>query len=434
MRFLTAGSRLVAIPPHSAFLILLLCGFALVFVSYGLGIHSIYLVNATTPPEGHQVGYLYALNWSINYAILLPLSALFALSCVGLTRDTIQDLLDSKMVVTVGDFAVADPEEVLGLWKSRLGRVASWSIPLIAAIAIYLSYEEWYRTNFRPLLLSSEPDQGSIDWGIGVILIQQDSTYAIRLLNAFFDLVAFSLQALLITLIVSFFVVMFSFAWFVYSDLAKQKYHIVPNLRSDDPRLGFEVFGTFLNEMIITAFAMYSMGYLSRLQNIYLRCSSSPSLIDFVKEDIIDGASSIKQDADNIKDLLSTEPAQAACPGYVPLDLADIVALMCTGLSALVVLMIVVLSIRETAKLARWRAKNYLTRHGVLPHLVGMLPELLNERLKNMVVWPLQWPKLNTFLVLCAGAVGALIFYRVGLLVLGLLLPLLIRRMIGEFT
>jgi hypothetical protein len=156
---------------------------------------------------------------------------------------------------------------------------------------------EWFLNNFLRLVhLAKVPAHSDYDWGLAGLMAGWPFSY--RLANALFDLLAFTTEILLIGSLMAFFIVVLDLGRIMPSGRRGETLLLVPDLTSDDNRLGFEEFAAPLQQLLGVALIAYLICYLVRLEGAYMASSNSASLAAFVDGDIFKG---IKQAASSPK-------------------------------------------------------------------------------------------------------------------------------------
>jgi hypothetical protein len=402
------------LPPIQACLAAALIGGLLIFLSYLVGIHSVQIELASQEDAAkRQVGYIYAPNWSVNYAAVFPFMLLLMLESVQLIPRTLATLSRRGMFLNENWRPVAS-SRIDKLWRERIDKASRLPMLIILTMAIFLSFEEWYRTNFRPLIISeNEISEAARDWGVGAVLVGESSLQA-RLANLTFDFLCFTLQAVFIFYVMTYFCTMAYLSIFIRDDLSKDKIQLVPDIHSHDSRRGFEIFEPVLNSMLLAGLFAYIMAYFSRLQNIYLHCPHERSLWEFIREDIIRGISSEK--------IFAPFAIDPTCQNALPIEPINIIVIVCTLISMISVLIIIVWTLRNAAEGAKGRLEERLAKRGIPKHLNDVGMEAIQNRLNHMDFWPFRYIGLNLLLAFLAFGAISLVFYRVGLFVLGVAL------------
>lgn len=396
-----------------------LVGFSLIIASYLLDLHSVEI-------DGREVGYFAAINWSVNYAIFFPFMLYFMMKSLH-SVETILAALSEKRMLWKKDYQAVEPGVLQELWWERVRHVVRRYLPIAIIFAGFVSYEEWFRTNFSPLILyGAEYIEGAKDWGVAALFTGDQGTWSLAL-NAAFDFVCFSVQAALIFCLAGYFLLMVEFARLVSSDskhFKRSGIFLIPDVKSDDKRRGFEEFEPLLTELLFASLFAYILAYLSRLQYAYLSCLSESSLWGFIKNDILTGM--------NLKGDGQLFNLQTACESAFPMQLAGVLMLSLTLLVLLVLIFIVFHTIRETAKRARRVLQNHAAAGVDTDTAIGVPAKQVLERLGEMQIWPMDYPRFNMLLILSIFGITALFAYRIGLIVLGVVLATVIVKLVSQ--
>jgi len=104
-----------------------------------------------------------------------------------------------------------------------------------------IAYYEWWNNNYLRLMFGSCADchPSDYDWGLaGIIPTAGDLVF--RRKNAALDFIAFTCEALLLGAVVLFFLYMLDVSQVLPSREGRVSARLPPNLRSADPRRGFQ--------------------------------------------------------------------------------------------------------------------------------------------------------------------------------------------------
>ena len=154
-------------------------------------------------PVDREVGYLAAPNWSLAYAVFFPASLYLMTKSLQGIADALDSLHVRRMVRNV-DMQVVQESVLTESWmrgtstRSRLLVIFAATIPTIYSIG------EWLPFNLLRLVHSPfapKTEHSDFDWGLAGIMhapCQPEWSPIHRLINAGFDLLAFSTEGLLI--------------------------------------------------------------------------------------------------------------------------------------------------------------------------------------------------------------------------------------------
>ena len=430
--------------PYYALFAGLLPGFALIFGSLILHIATWTARAPHFADKDREVGYLAALNWSIAYAILFPILLYLMVNTISGLANALDRLHGRGMLHEIDPDALNDPLTAVDLGKVKLQAVRSciltrnWLLGtpvrkrllIIFAIMIPAAFgaTEWFFNNFLRLIhIAPVPSHSDYDWGLAGLMPllpgAPEWTLLHRLANAAFDLLAFTTEVLLISSLIAFFIVVLDLGRVVPTGRRGEAHLLLPDLKSPDRRLGFEVFSDPLGNLLGVALIAYLICYLVRLEGAYMANSSS-SLADFVSDYILAG---VRQAAK------SPTPAHLVDAFVGLFNLGDqqirgALAWMMSVLVAVFSLSAVVLTVQGAAASAQTTAMDRL-KNGNLD-LDGQTPKNATDKLKSMAIWPLGYLKLNLLLFWIFLAVLTLILYRIGLFVAGIVSFALFLRMV----
>lgn len=410
------------VQPYHFLLAGLIPGFALIAGSMVLHIDSVWAVSPAYANTSREVGYLWALNWSLSYALLFPiLLFLTANTLSGLALAL--DRLHSHGMVRAQSFLLAPPGSLTDAWlvgnDVRKWLMITFSVVTPTAIGLV----EWLNNNLLRLIRPpSILEPWNYDWGLAGII--RDWSLAHRLINALFDLAAFITEALLIASLVAFFIAVLDLGRIIPSGKINEDFRLIPDFKSKDKRLGFEAFEDPLENLLAAAFVAYLICYLVRLQGAYMASKTASSLADFVTSDIIQGV---------VQAASKPSPQVLASTFSHLLNLGDqqtrgVLAWLLSVFLAVFSLTAVVMTVRAAAKSAKLNGYEALNGNAL-----GLSPgenAAASRKLDRMVVWPLGYLRLDALLFWIAIAVGTLLLYRVGLFIAGFVAFTLFFRLI----
>ena len=206
--------------------------------------------------------------------------------------------------------------------------------------------------------------------------------------------------------------------------LKQAKIFLIPNVKSKDKRLGYGDFEPLLTEVLFASLFAYILAYLTRLQNAYLHCLSETSIWEFIKHDILAGMQT--------KEIASLFNLQISCPNALQPELADVLMMALTLLAFMVLVFIVFNTIRSSADDARRHLRHYTEEHAHTEQQLGVSVDVVSQRLDEMQIWPVSYLKFNILLVICVLGILTIFAYRMGLVILGAVLALLVARFIAR--
>ena len=195
--------------PQYVFIATLLLGLLVVLLSLAL---NVFTFTARTPYVNAQitereVGYAAAVNWSVTYTILFPITACLMIGILNKVHSVLHALEGQGMIRDVKNLRRKSADPFLHAWVAgtRFRKV----LLIMLAVVFCLSGLAWvngFRNNFLRLLHVGGPTAGpsDYDWGLATLMVK-DSSLISRLANAFLDLLAFSCEGLMIGSVLAFF-------------------------------------------------------------------------------------------------------------------------------------------------------------------------------------------------------------------------------------
>jgi hypothetical protein len=376
---------------------------------------------ATCDPR--QVGYLWAPNWSLTYAILGPLGLFLMLEALKGTRSALNYLFTSDMV---RDDNRKPVKEELSSHSWAIGTKARrWFFLTFALIVpALLAYPEWYSHNFLRLMASKCSNCGpsDYDWGLATIINQQGAPNWVA--NSVFDFLAFTCEALLIGSVVLCFLYLLDVNQVLPGPEGRINNVLWPNLRSTDPRRGFQEFEDPLQLMLNASLVFFIVCYFIRVNRIYMRHVECSSITDFIQHDITSLVSEkvLELKGSELLSVLFYAPSQ---PKYQ--EFFGGIALLLISFFSLGVIS---LTVGKSARRAKANALGYYD----LPDstsLFGLDAEEERKRAQEMTTWPLEWRyfQLDALLAIMGIAVASLYYYRIGLYVMIVVIAALLARL-----
>jgi len=416
-------SRLARLQPGLAAFAVLAMGFVMVAVSFFWHFGSTTASNVTRGGTEviKEVGYGSAFNWSVGLTLLLPAAILYLCKAYDAFIRVVRDLAERGMALS----KTLDPvptDELRGEWTKILDSRRKWLMVLVLVGTLF-SLWEWWESSAGPLWANQVKQAKEWDWSVGAMLDDsgesQSAPTGARFRNGLLSLLAFLGQSLIIAVILTFvYQTILASAFFTRLASPDGPYRLIPNAKSQDPRRGFEGLSDFLEYSLILVAILYFQFYLSRIQNIYLR-SDAENILSFVHRDLVKGLLT------NPLDLGATVEVvrQGLDPSEAPLDYTSIMV----SLAAFGVMMVAAFMIGSTVRGAARSAKRELlaltdTKPEAVQAVVGLGKEEIQRSMENMVFWPVNYLRAGQFFGLVLLGVFCIFFYRLGVILLGLVL------------
>ena len=400
----------------------MILGFLLVAASFILGIGSttVRAADANHTEVVKEVGFALAPNWSIVACLLLPAALLYLCKAYRSFPLVLRHLAVNKMAVTA-DLGPLAPTDLDALWRRQLKRYAR---PLLALIGVgfVVSLWEWATNSLLPLALRDPGKAPELDWSLGVLFDAlghpAHAGFWHLIGNGAFSFVAFLAQGIILGALLTFLYIELTVATFV-TDLSRPEgaHRLLPDLRSCDDRLGFESFGSFIETSLVFVGILYTIFYLSRIQNIYLRTSDA-SILDFVSQRLVAGI------VKNPLDLgAKVEIFKSGMDHTDSLDYSSLMVALGTFAVLLVAIFMIVSTVRDSAVRARDELGRCLTESPEPTlRLLGLTREQAEARLAQMVFWPVRYIRAREFFAVALMGAICIIFYKLAMILFGLLI------------
>ena len=384
---LSVLSRLQKQTPGQVLMVGLFSGSILVLLSFLLGIA---LVEES--PGGKLVGYAAAPNWSLTFVIAFPLFGYFVTRVLRGTGGALGKLAP-MLVENDGSRATDGANRISGIHKRFVRSWSAWADALFA-ICVIASWIEWFAFSLGPLLGVVKVSER--DWSVAL----NGQGAAMEALNAAFALLAFTMQGVWAGIFFAYIAYLLAFEATV-SELTDRKKppHLVPDFDINDERGGFGRLGVLIESMLSAFAAVYIALWFSRLQNLFLRSSSTTAMDMFLSE---------------WRESLS-EPTQVLDWIFAGWRDAGDYSSVAVILGALLVLLISVgmplFSLRNCALASQLHAHELLSGSWAPK---GHTPDEAKQILSKMKVFPILYPSIKQLIALAALALAALVFFRLG--------------------
>lgn len=370
-----------------------------------------------------QVGFGLALNWSVGLCILFP----FFVYCVCETVNgglwALDELVRRKMIVS-HTWTTPSATFMRGLVKKRTVTliVVIVAVTVLTTGFVVLQYYRvvgrFYDGSFRPF--SFTDPQNEADWSIAAPICeftgekseQCKTILQYRNLNGWFAATAYAYLVYLGAIsAISFMCAFGLYVRFIFAaDVRQAKLRVLPDLRSTDPRRGFDVLEDFFTHAIIGCFVLFAMGYLVTLQNVYLRQPAKdlasfflPLMPDKVEWDTAKLIGIIRSGAELI--LVNGETVAVSVLGLVFMALVVASAAAALGRAA-----------RRGAAVVQDQLDRAPLEPGFSAHLthIGIAPEEARRALVGIQYWPMRWPALTTTIAWLVLGIIATLFVNFG--------------------
>jgi hypothetical protein len=288
-------SKITAVQPALVAFPIFFIGFFLVAVSFflDLGTVKVSVTDLRNVNIIKEVGYGSAINWSLTIALFLPAAVLYLIKSFRSFSSALRNMSKRKMILKNNFTCVVSEQELLSQWHSSLDRYKQWIVVLVG-IGVFFSLWEWYDYSAKPLFLNNIEFASEWDWSVGALLndngLPIKAQWFDRLKNSALSFAAFSCQGIIIAVVIAL-VFQALIAASLFSSLSQNDnkgFSLIPDPKSDDRRKGFEVLSEYIEHLLLLVGVLYTIFYMSRLQNIYLR-STFTNIIEFIQQDLLIG-------------------------------------------------------------------------------------------------------------------------------------------------
>ena len=418
---------LLILPPPLVGIALSVVGATFVLVSAFLGIAEFqYLLDiGDTQPVSKEVGFLWAINWSVSLVIVYPAIAGVGLHALREMAALPERLTRRRMLVDAG-FRAA--KQGFGDTEIRRALRRGMGVGLVLLVA-FCSYALWeFQTVIGAHFDTGQPFPSIIpmdhpfqerDWSVAALLPTIDGILPDRTANYVFALLVYVwLVGFGSTLVLTIFITFVLVAAAIYRLSSRTDgLRIVPDLRDPpgrrryDHRCGFEVFERLFRYSMMVVLLSFVALYLVNLQNTYIR-QPDAHILDYLVPDT---------------SFPNGVMAGLVGGGGVRSALANLNGALSTAVGGLLFAMIV-FGLAITLRIGARQAHLLMTER--IEDEEEPLPVFLEEtdradaleRLDNMRFWPVRWLGINRILVAIVLAGISLVFHKIGMIVVVLAL------------
>lgn len=377
-------------------------------------------------PVMKEVGYLSAINWAFGLGVFFPVMLYFVLTAMesldkALERALAAGMLRRKKGATGRTADVIVRER----WDATL-RTASRYVGFLFTVGFLFSMAEWWTNSGQQLSAHSLDGlaSGEYDWSVAALVLKQ-GVAPTPMANGVFSCIVFTLLqggfiaalGLLITFMLA---INNFFSWL--SDERKQlkaiannaktpnkpaqrKDEIVVvtlNLKSKDPRLGFEFFEDAVAKVLLAASFAFCVFYSSRLWNVFLHNGFDHDVGDFFKRYVLLGL------ANDGKKTAWIDNAREAIHGMAvaAMDFSSVLVTVAALSVFLIVASLPSIVLNKAANEARENTKK------------RKLTPANQTKLTQLQTWPLGYPSQTILWLGIVLAVVTMFFYPLGVVFL----------------
>ena len=191
---------------------------------------------------------------------------------------------------------------------------------------------------------------------------------------------------------------------------------LLPDLRSDDRRLGFQALEPLVINMLYAGLAYYAVFFTTRVHFLFAAQHVYPDVYGYVSNEVLLGlVADIKAIATGrAADVLAIGPLQEMSPMVSALALFALL---------LLAVLVPILVLRQAAQRASARHRAFLDEGSARVVGVGR-PSVEEQRAKlgAMRVWPLEYPREVMLIAFVAATAAAFVFYRLTFVLVAALL------------
>ena len=421
--------------PISIALVALACGIMLFLASIALHIEFV-SYRLPNDPLSKEVGFLPAVNWSIGLVILFPATLFSMMITVQRFERTLATLRGHHMLAQA-DWTPATHAQEVG-FIDRIWRNATPIGLFFFLVGLTTMAWDWWSVVGQPLshcgsTLPISPAAVDVhyelDWSVSSLFTHISSDKLPTCLeNQIFSAAAYTLMAFESAAVLSFFGVLIGVASEIYA-LSDQKRGLllIPNATDKDRRRGFQLFAPFFMGVLTTTLLGYLSCYFMRIQNLYLRDVKFHRIDEMLLRPITESASSFSHLPDSPQQVISYLANSVSDIGDALFDSGRFYDVNSYEGALILLIVIFVVAASLVAVLRNAAQEGRTTLHLALADghkkkmveaYYGLNSAVIVRRIseKQMDVWPLHWPNLNSFIVFMSLGFACFFFYRLGLI------------------
>jgi hypothetical protein len=393
-------------PPIAIAGVAVLIGVLLMFGSLVAGVNS-FSYPGNSFSHSKVYGYWYAVNWSLNYVLVIPIAIYCAANTFDCIRELISTLVASGMIIRP-ESSLTD-RETIDNWHD-FGRTPLIFALVLSGIAFVASWSEYYYSCFilgRHLADLGKLGGPILSWAVAPYF-NGGSIVGARV----FGFIAFTAEGCVASVFIIFVAIMLAFSsWIFHFTSNGVAEELVPDLKSTDPghRNGFERFEPLVVNLLFALLFFFGVFFLTRLDSAFVR-SPHADIFDFAAKDLGQGFISR-----NTNEKIPHGPMELADEevGYSIMAVGSAM-----GITLFMAFLVPSFILWRSAQISCSRASANLSRLQ-LPQRTGLTADEIRSKLKEMTFWPLKYPRpaeLTLFLLL-GGA--CFIYYNLTLFLIG---------------
>jgi hypothetical protein len=397
-------ARLSGTSPFLPAIGMFIFGTGIFLLSFPLGL------SAVSCPSGKEAGYVYEINWFLNFMLVLPCAFYLAGLTITAIVDAIKRLAAERMFVSpTGVFLT--PDEALESWY-ELGPMLLMVCGVLSLIAMGQALGEWYSHSYRPiadhLAFQKLDPEYSCAWSVATVI---DPSAVSPWVNSLFAFVTYLGQGLASSFYLSMVSVVLAFAYWLDRFNRQSKLpDLIPGLDSSDGRLGFEHLEPFVHNLFAASLGFTVALFLIRLQFLYFGpLTKAPSVYAFVMNDVALGF------FHGIKEIFGGDASLFDAGHRLVWSTVGSIA------AFLILLVVSLLIVSVVLRQAAIRAGDVFVvkRARFIPLRPGLPAAAQDEKVKSMKIWPLRYPSLRNLLLVMAFSATAFVAYKLTLIVVG---------------
>ena len=377
-------------------------------------------------PPGEKLprekGYWWELNWGLNHLAAIPLALFCSAWLLQSIHAQVRRLASARMAVDE-HFEPLTEDQLLRDWRRyEIGPVF---FGVLAVVPFVASYAEWWAGSARPILAHDSVGR-QFGWTTGALLAPEQ---VVPWVNIALSFVAFTAQGFVATVFAYVFATVVCFSSWVYNYGGPVGPRLIPNLKSEDSRRGFQVFEPIVYRLLYVGLAFTVVLFFIRVQSVY-DYSGKPAktVFHFILEDVIQGFVA------NAAELLQGKPTDLFDVGNATnFGTGIVLAAMSVMVTVIVAVPTLILSV--LARQSRESLRECLASAECPPCRSWVLtPVECEQKMEKMDFWPLRYPRPMGLIAYIVFAGFCFVFYKFTFVLLGILVIQTVRVVYRALT
>ncbi|MDR3526100.1 MAG: hypothetical protein P4L57_02400 [Rhizomicrobium sp.] len=375
-----------------------------------------------------QVGYFWALNWSLFSTCIAPAIVWFGIGALQALNSTLANLCERGMLRTK-TFNKIEYGTLQGKWQRHMEQNRAMFL-FIFFMVFYVVMSDWWSVVSHPLLYPASVTQTAsdpvmeFDWSVASLFLDGHVNSVLLFIFGFVAYVVFAacVPALAISVTLCTLFYMLFLTTTRTEDGTQLHFAAIPIASGKDRHFGFKVFSDLFHNFLMMSLLILIGLWLMAVQNVYLRDMTHGDIYSMLTGEMSE-AVSLSVSHGNVYSFVVWLMQPAKQLVYNPqVAWAALLFPIVSIISVLGCWFILGIKARQAQAFSRDHV-------AALAKEYGLLPDVLSERLDNeMEFWPVGWIKSNQLLVLMSLLFVSLVSYR------AIVVPILLSTTLGIFA